>query len=81
MEEEKEVEERGRMSNKEKQQLLDFKKVTGPREFHLYIPLSCINTGVIPKSLHTSIWAKPHQPKKSHPAMMPVMVRISNRVL
>jgi len=36
---------------------------------------------VMPKSLHTSIWAKPHQPKKSHPAMMPVMVRISNRVL
>jgi len=36
---------------------------------------------VMPKSLHTSIWAKPHQPKKGHPAMMPVMVRISNRVL
>jgi len=36
---------------------------------------------IMPKSLHTSIWAKPHQPKKGHPAMMPVMVRISNRVL
>jgi len=33
MEEEKEAEEQGRMSNKEKQQLLDFKKVTGPHEF------------------------------------------------
>jgi hypothetical protein len=33
MEKEKEVEECGRMSNKEKQQLLDFKKVTGPRKF------------------------------------------------
>jgi hypothetical protein len=33
MEEEKEVEERGQISNKEKQQLLDFKKVTGPRKF------------------------------------------------
>lgn len=33
MEEEKEAEERGRMSNKARQQLLDFKKVTGPREF------------------------------------------------
>jgi len=33
MEEEKEAEERGRMSKKEKQQLLDFRKVTGPCEF------------------------------------------------
>ena len=33
MEEEKEAEERGRMSKKAKQQLLDFKTVTGPREF------------------------------------------------
>jgi hypothetical protein len=31
---------------------------------HLYIPLSCINTRVIPKSLHTCIWDKPHHPKK-----------------
>jgi hypothetical protein len=33
MEEEKEVEEHSQMSNKEKQQLLDFKKVTWPCEF------------------------------------------------
>ena len=33
MEEEKEVEEQGWMSNKGKQQLLDFKTVTGPYEF------------------------------------------------
>ena len=33
MEEEKVEEERGRLSNKGKQQRLDFKMVTGPREF------------------------------------------------
>ena len=33
---------------------------------HLYMPPSCINTRVIPKSLHTCIWDKPHQPKKPY---------------
>lgn len=33
MEEEKEEEKRGRLSNKARQQKLDFKTVTGPREF------------------------------------------------
>jgi hypothetical protein len=31
---------------------------------HLYMPLSCINTRVLPKSLHKCIWDKPHHPKK-----------------
>lgn len=33
MEEEKAEEERGRLTNKKQQQQLDFKTVTGPREF------------------------------------------------
>jgi hypothetical protein len=33
MEEEKAEEKRGRMSNKQRQQQLDFKTMTGPREF------------------------------------------------
>ena len=31
---------------------------------HLYMPVSCINTRVLPKSLHKCIWDKPHHPKK-----------------
>jgi hypothetical protein len=33
--------------------------------FHLYMPLSCITYGVLPKSLYTCIWAKPHHPNFS----------------
>ena len=32
---------------------------------HLYMPLLCINTRVLPKSLHKCIWDKPHHPKKT----------------
>ena len=47
---------------------------------HLYIPLSCINTGILPNSLYTCIWAKPDQPKKLSIAMVPGLIRICNRV-
>ena len=47
---------------------------------HLYMPLLYINTRVLPKSLHKCIWDKPHHPKKQSIAMVPGLVRISNRV-
>jgi hypothetical protein len=36
--------------------------------------------GLRPKSLHKCIWAKPHHPKKQSIAVVPGLVRISNRV-
>ena len=48
---------------------------------HLYLPLSCNNTWVWPNSHHTSIWAKPDQPKKQSIAVVPGLVRISNNDL
>jgi hypothetical protein len=39
-----------------------------------------INTRVLPKSLHKCIWDKPHHPKKQSIAVVPRLVRISNRV-
>ena len=49
--------------------------------FHLYIPLSCINTGVLPNSLHTCIWAIPNHPKKPILPWVPGPIEITNNDL
>jgi len=56
--------------------ILEDLKIVG----HLYMPLLCINTRVLPKSLHKCIWDKFHHPKKQSIAVVPGLVRISNRV-
>ena len=48
---------------------------------HLYLPLSCINTGILPNSLHKCIWAIPDQPKKPILPWVPGPNKITNNDL
>ena len=63
------------------QRALDFEVRVGALQFQPLLLYLYMNTWVFPKSLHKSTPGIPHHPKKKDFAVMPGLVRISNRVL